>query len=242
MRIIKLNATDSTNLFLRSLSLDTTLTDFTVVVAKHQTNGRGQMGTVWNTQDAKNLTFSVFKRFDSFNLNQQFAISMIVSLSVVSALNKLNIPKVRIKWPNDILSANNKICGILIENIIKQTDVAGSIIGIGLNVNQTDFKDLPQASSLQNITGKHFDLDEVLHLIIEQLQFYFELFDQSGFDNLKALYQSQLFRKDKPSTFSNEEGLFTGIIKGVTKEGLLKVQIEDLIIKYFDLKAVKLLY
>ena len=242
MRIIKLNATDSTNLFLRSLSLDTTLTDFTVVVAKHQTNGRGQMGTVWNTQDAKNLTFSVFKRFDSFNLNQQFAISMIVSLSVVSALNKLNIPKVRIKWPNDILSANNKICGILIENIIKQTDVAGSIIGIGLNVNQTDFKDLPQASSLQNITGKHFDLDEVLHLIIEQLKFYFELFDQSGFDNLKALYQSQLFRKDKPSTFSNEEGLFTGIIKGVTKEGLLKVQIEDLIIKYFDLKAVKLLY
>lgn len=242
MRIIKLNATDSTNLFLRSLSLDTTLTDFTVVVAKHQTNGRGQMGTVWNTQDAKNITFSVFKRFDSFNLNQQFAISMIVSLSVVSALNKLNIPKVRIKWPNDILSANNKICGILIENIIKQTDVAGSIIGIGLNVNQTDFKDLPQASSLQNITGKHFDLDEVLHLIIEQLQFYFELFDQSGFDNLKALYQSQLFRKDKPSTFSNEEGLFTGIIKGVTKEGLLKVQIEDLIIKYFDLKAVKLLY
>lgn len=242
MRIIKLNATDSTNLFLRSLSLDTTLTDFTVVVAKHQTNGRGQMGTVWNTQDAKNLTFSVFKRFDSFNLNQQFAISMIVSLSVVSALNKLNIPKVRIKWPNDILSANSKICGILIENIIKQTDVAGSIIGIGLNVNQTDFKDLPQASSLQNITGKHFDLDEVLHLIIEQLQFYFELFDQSGFDNLKALYQSQLFRKDKPSTFSNEEGLFTGIIKGVTKEGLLKVQIEDLIIKYFDLKAVKLLY
>lgn len=242
MRIIKLNATDSTNLFLRSLSLDTTLTDFTVVVAKHQTNGRGQMGTVWNTQDAKNLTFSVFKRFDSFNLNQQFAISMIVSLSVVSALNKLNIPKVRIKWPNDILSANNKICGILIENIIKQTDVAGSIIGIGLNVNQTDFKDLPQASSLQNIIGKHFDLDEVLHLIIEQLKFYFELFDQSGFDNLKALYQSQLFRKDKPSTFSNEEGLFTGIIKGVTKEGLLKVQIEDLIIKYFDLKAVKLLY
>ena len=111
MRIIKLNATDSTNLFLRSLSLDTTLTDFTVVVAKHQTNGRGQMGTVWNTQDAKNLTFSVFKRFDSFNLNLQFAISMIVSLSVVSALNKLNIPKVRIKWPNDILSANNKICG-----------------------------------------------------------------------------------------------------------------------------------
>ncbi|MDA0177242.1 biotin--[acetyl-CoA-carboxylase] ligase [Mesoflavibacter profundi] len=242
MRIIKLNATDSTNLFLRSLSLDTTLTDFTVVVAKHQTNGRGQMGTVWNTQDAKNLTFSVFKRFDGFNLNQQFAISMIVSLSVVSALNKLNIPKVRIKWPNDILSANSKICGILIENIIKQTDVAGSIIGIGLNVNQTDFKDLPQASSLQNITGKHFDLDEVLHLIIEQLQFYFEFFNQSGFDNLKALYQSQLFRKDKPSTFSNEEGLFTGIIKGVTKEGLLKVQIEDLIIKYFDLKAVKLLY
>ena len=242
MRIIKLNAIDSTNLFLRNLCLDTSVKDFTVVVANHQTNGRGQMGTVWDSQKAKNLTFSVFKRFENLNLTHQFAISMIASLAVIKALEKYNLPKLSVKWPNDILSANHKICGILIENVIKQNTIAGSIIGIGLNVNQTNFKDLPQASSILKISGRQYDLDELLQSILDELKILFKWIETSNFDVIKSNYEAYLFRKDKPSTFENAEGLFSGFIKGVSNEGLLQVLLEDDVLKTFDLKAVKLLY
>lgn len=242
MRIIKLNAIDSTNLFLRSLCLDTYVEDFTVVVAKHQIKGRGQMGTVWSSQDAKNLTFSVFKRFENLKLEQQFVISMVSSLAVINALKKMNLPKLSVKWPNDILSANKKICGILIENVIKQNKVAGSVVGIGLNVNQVDFSGLPQASSILNITGTSYDLDELLQSILNELKILFDLVESNQFETIKTTYESFLFRKDKPSTFENAEGLFSGFIKGVSNEGLLKVLLEDDVLETFDLKTIKLLY
>ena len=242
MRIIKLNAIDSTNLFLRSLSIDTNVEDFTVVVAKHQTKGRGQMGTVWSSQEAKNLTFSVFKRFDNLKLDQHFVISMVASLAVINTLKKLNLPKLSVKWPNDILSANKKICGILIENVIKQNNVAATVVGIGLNVNQVNFSNLPQASSLLNVTGISYDLDELLQSILKELEILFDLVESNQFKTIKTTYESYLFRKDKPSTFKNEEGLFSGFIKGVSNEGLLEVLLEDNILKTFDLKTIKLLY
>jgi BirA family biotin operon repressor/biotin-[acetyl-CoA-carboxylase] ligase len=242
MRIIKLNAIDSTNLFLRSLSIDTNVEDFTVVVAKHQTKGRGQMGTVWSSQDTKNLTFSVFKRFDDLKLDQHFVISMVASLAVINTLKKLNLPKLSVKWPNDILSENKKICGILIENVIKQNNVAATVVGIGLNVNQVNFSNLPQASSLLNVTGISYDLDELLQSILKELEILFDLVESNHFKTIKTTYESYLFRKDKPSTFKNEEGLFSGFIKGVSNEGLLEVLLEDNVLKTFDLKTIKLLY
>ncbi|MBB3125083.1 BirA family biotin operon repressor/biotin-[acetyl-CoA-carboxylase] ligase [Mesoflavibacter sabulilitoris] len=242
MRIIKLNAIDSTNLFLRSLSIDTNVEDFTVVVAKHQTKGRGQMGTVWSSQDAKNLTFSVFKRLVNLKLDQHFVISMVASLAVINTLKKLNLPKLSVKWPNDILSANKKICGILIENVIKQNNVSATVVGIGLNVNQVNFSNLPQASSLLNVTGISYDLDELLQSILKELEILFDLVESNHFKTIKTTYESYLFRKDKPSTFKNEEGLFSGFIKGVSNEGLLEVLLEDNILKTFDLKTIKLLY
>ncbi|MGB6269031.1 MAG: biotin--[acetyl-CoA-carboxylase] ligase [Olleya sp.] len=241
MRIIKLNATDSTNGFLRNLSLDSPIEDYTTVVTYNQTHGRGQMGTSWQSQPFKNLTFSVYKKFKVFPFEQQFNISMSVSLAIIKALETLNIPKLSVKWPNDILSANQKICGVLIENVIKQNQIESSIIGIGLNINQLQFDNLPQASSLKSITGVNYNLDEVLHVVLNYLALEFESFDNDT-SSLKSNYESYLFRKEKPSTFETAEGLFSGIIKGVSNQGLLEVQIEDQVLKTFDLKTVKLLY
>ncbi|RAJ13473.1 biotin--[acetyl-CoA-carboxylase] ligase [Olleya aquimaris] len=241
MRIIKLNATDSTNRFLRNLSLDSPVEDFTTIVTDDQTQGRGQMGTSWQSQPFKNLTFSVYKRFDGLLLEQQFNISMAVSLAIIKALETLNIPKLSVKWPNDILSDNQKICGVLIENVIKQNHIESSIIGIGLNVNQLQFEHFPKASSLKKITGVSYHLDEVLHLVLKQLQIEFKNFNKDN-SLLKASYESYLFRKEKPSTFKSAEGLFSGIIKGVSNEGLLEVLIEDQVLKTFDLKTITLLY
>lgn len=243
MHIIKLNAIDSTNTYLRQLSASKAIEDFTVVVAKHQTKGRGQMGTQWNVQGAKNLTMSVFKDITGVDVERNFYISIAVSLAVFEALKSLNVEKLSIKWPNDILSENKKIAGILIENVIKQNRLQASIIGIGINVNQTEFENLPKASSLQLMSGRFFELDEVMITVLHKLEYFFKLLQKNSFSTLKAQYEEHLFRKNKPSTFKDMEGnMFSGYIKGVSNSGNLQVLLEDEIIKEFDLKEITLLY
>lgn len=143
MPIIKLNAIDSTNTFIKEMISAKTVKHFTVVTTNHQTSGKGQMGTVWLSEPSKNLMFSVFVDVSKYKLEFPFYISMVVALALKQSLNTFLIPKLYIKWPNDILSQNKKICGILIENVMKQGAVNASIIGVGLNVNQTNFTALP---------------------------------------------------------------------------------------------------
>lgn len=243
MYIIKLDATDSTNTYLKDMCAVKLPMDYTVVSCELQTLGRGQMGTHWQGERGKNLTVSVFKKLREFNIEQQFYVSMVVSLAICNALKTFNVPQMRVKWPNDILSAKRKICGILIENIVKSNKLQGSVIGFGLNVNQKYFKDLPQASSMNLLTGVLFNKDEVLSEILKQLEIYFEWLASQKFKDIKSEYEKLLFRKDKPSTFKmRDAGTFSGIIKGVTKNGKLKVWTEDEVIKTFDLKEVTLLY
>ena len=243
MPIIKLNATDSTNSYLKRLCGNELVADYTAVMAKKQTNGRGQMGTVWSAQSAKNLTFSVYKDVLAYNLEHPFYISMATSLALIKTLKSLSINKLSVKWPNDILSENKKICGILIENVVKQNKFASSIIGIGLNVNQVGFENLPQASSLRVISGRVFDIDEVAEIIIKNLKYYFDMLKKEEFETLKSKYESNLFRNNKPSTFKDAEGkMFAGFIKGVSNFGCLQILLEDDIIKEFEFKTITLLY
>jgi BirA family biotin operon repressor/biotin-[acetyl-CoA-carboxylase] ligase len=243
MRIIKLNAIDSTNTYLKNMGFAGGAEDGLTVLAKFQTNGRGQMGTVWNSQQDKNLTFSVFKDVSFINVAQHFYISMAVSLAVYEGLNSLGLTKIKVKWPNDILSDNKKIAGILIENVIKLNVITASVIGIGLNVNQTDFTDLPSASSLLLLSGQVYDLDEVLNSILKQIEIHFDCLKNKQFQLLKSTYESHLFRKNKPSTFKNAEGLvFVGYITGISDLGQLLIKVEEKVIKSFDFKEVSLMY
>ncbi len=243
MHIIKLDAIDSTNSYLRQLSVTEAVEDFTVVVANYQTKGRGQMGTQWSSQASKNLMVSVFKDVSFLNVEHHFFISIVVSLSILEALQSFNITNLKVKWPNDILSENKKISGILIENVIKQTKISATIIGFGVNVNQTEFENLPEASSMRLISGRIYELEEVLQAIITKLEYYFKILEQKEFEILKTTYENHLFRKDKPSTFRDAEGLlFSGYIKGISNSGTLQVCMEDDIINEFDLKSITLLY
>jgi BirA family biotin operon repressor/biotin-[acetyl-CoA-carboxylase] ligase len=216
--------------------------DYTVVIANYQTGGRGQMGTVWDSEKGKNLMFSLFKDLSMHDVEFPFYICMAISLSILKTLKELNVPDLYIKWPNDILSADKKICGILIENVIKNK-LNSTIIGIGINVNQTEFNALHKASSLKNITGVQYDLDEILYNIIKNTKYYSSLLEEGKYEDVKNEYEINLFRKNKPSTFKNANGeLFSGFIKGVTKYGKLQVLLEDEIVKKFDLKEIQLLY
>ncbi|MBR9916046.1 MAG: biotin--[acetyl-CoA-carboxylase] ligase, partial [Algicola sp.] len=128
MRTIKLDAIDSTNTFLRQLRSAEVLMDYTVVMANSQTHGRGQMGTKWQSEPSKNLMVSVFVDVSWLEISASFYISMAISLAISDTLKSFQIKDVKVKWPNDILSEQKKISGILIENGIKNNQLQGSII------------------------------------------------------------------------------------------------------------------
>ncbi len=243
MRIIKVNATNSTNEFTRELYRGNTSFEPVCVVAYVQTNGRGQRGSGWISNAGENLTFSVLYPKIKVNVNHQFLMSATVSLAILKVLNKFNVPALKVKWPNDIMSARYKISGILIENILKNNEIAASIIGVGLNVNQTEFPGLPQASSLKLATGINFNLDELLKKITDEFEEKLTEIAAEAETLILEEYAKNMFRRDLVSTFQLPNGTYlTGIIRGVTKSGRLNLEIEDSVFKTFDLKEIKLMY
>ena len=128
--------------------------------------------------------------------------------------------------------------------MIKNNQLQASIIGIGLNVNQTDFDNLPQASSLINITGRIFSLEELLERTLANLKSKFlELKENHAFEELKKSYTNALFRLNKPSTFKDKSNnLFSGYIYGTDQQGNLLVLLENKVIKSFGFKEITLLY
>jgi len=175
--------------------------------------------------------------------SDQFLLSIYVSMAICHVLKRYNVPNLSVKWPNDILSAKQKICGILIENILVGSYIDTSIIGIGLNVNQTNFEKLPRATSLKLILGKFVDLDDLLNTLIEELKNTFLKLDPFSRNAMYKSYSNTLFRKDKPSTFRDKnQNLFMGFIRKVDHSGKLIVALEDNELKAFDLKEIELLY
>ena len=243
MQLIKLDATDSTNDYLKSALSTDSLVDFTVVATERQLKGKGQRGAKWQSEPGKNLTFSVLKRGLDLPVSDNFILNIGVSLAVFNTLKSFQVPDLSIKWPNDILSGTSKICGILIENLILGSKVTTSVLGIGLNVNQLDFDTLQNATSLKLLLGKTFNLEELLVQVVENLKVVFKKWEEEGANYLWTIYETVLFRKDKASTFEDQSGnLFMGFIRGVSKEGKLILALEDNIMKEFNLKEVQLRY
>ncbi|WP_324720572.1 biotin--[acetyl-CoA-carboxylase] ligase [Salinimicrobium sp. HB62] len=243
MHLIKVDAIDSTNSFARDLLRENPKMPLTCIVAKKQLQGRGQRGTIWEAEEGKNLTFSVFLPKPEIDPAQQFLLSATVAVSLISALEKFNLPRLRVKWPNDILSANQKVAGILIENILSEGKVMGSIVGVGLNVNQEEFIGLPQAGSMRTATNSEFNTDDVLEVVLRELEAGFDKLAKENSEDILSNYKNRLFRRLVPSTFRKPDGeLLTGMILGVTLAGKLLVQTEDEVTAEFDLKEVSLCY
>ena len=170
-------------------------------------------------------------------------LNCIVALSVVEALKKLTSIEFQIKWPNDILAENKKIGGILIENSIKNQHEIVSVIGIGINVNQSQFDNLPQASSLAILKKQPFDKEKILLKIAQQLQFNLENVQEESAYYYWKRYHELLYKRGIVSTFEDVQGnRFVGKIIAVTPEGKLQLELENNVISIFDLKEIKMLY
>lgn len=243
MKLIKLSAIDSTNDFLKELSKNDTLENFTTVVAEQQTKGKGQMGSSWVTENGKNLIMSTLIKDVVANADQVFHLNVAVSIAIIEVLETLNIPNLAIKWPNDIMSDDKKIAGILIENRFKSDTTIESVVGIGLNVNQKDFNALPKASSLSIVANMEFDIDFILEEIVKRIQANCTHISKKATEKLWGIYLENLFKKDVLMKFEDQhKSVFNGTIVGVTQEGKLEVALENKTIEGFGIKEITLTY
>lgn len=241
--IVKLDATNSTNSYLKEWAKKAAISHGTVVLVKHQALGRGQLGTKWLSESDKNLTFSILYKFSDFKITNQFYLNCAVSLALYDALFPIIGKSLTVKWPNDIMSANKKMGGILIENAVKSGFITQSVIGIGLNVNQIIFTDdLPNAISLAIITQKTFDLDVVLDAILQALQKRLQLLKLGQFSNLNNDYQNVLYRRFIFSKFSDKNNTFLGKIIGVSTQGKLQIELENNDLREYSLKEIQFIF
>lgn len=217
-----------------------------VYAAKFQTAGRGQRGNKWSSAAGQNLTFSVLLNFThpqmpDLSVRNQFLLSIASALSVSDLLRKLNIRN-SIKWPNDIYIGRRKVCGMLIENIVGNSGLEHSIIGIGLNLNQTEFPpELVNPTSVLVSSGLRTVPEEVLDDFLDIFSGYMPyLYDIEGINEIRNKYVSRLFglgvSREYHDCLRNVD--FTGTIKGISEEGLLLMEMPDKTVTNYSFKEV----
>lgn len=239
--IVRLHQIDSTNNYANTQLGANELTEGTVFLAYEQSSGRGQMKNFWESEPGKNLTFSIVLFPDFLEIRKQFMLSKMVTLGIYAALNPL-VENLRIKWPNDIYAGDKKLGGILIENSILYNSIKSSVIGIGLNVNQTEFlSDAPNPVSLKLLVHKEFDVELVLTQILKQIDYYYALLKDHQVKRMDQEFISVLYRINEKHWFQDEHGKFEGEITGVNAIGQLLVKGEGGQLKAYHFKEVEFL-
>lgn len=226
MKIEQFDTLPSTNQYCELLNLDET-EEFTVIAARTQTAGIGQRGNHWEAEPGKNLTFSLVLKPTWLPVADQYQLTKAVSLGIADCLVPL-IPqgnsRVRIKWPNDIYVDNNKICGILITHRIAGGQIAASVVGIGLNVNQEAFSSwVPNPTSLHLLTGQEWMLDEVLGRLLKCIADRYEELQNSPIGTLDAPYLQMLLRRGEEALYGYQGQTISATITDVNRFGHLQL-------------------
>lgn len=232
--ILYLEEIPSTNDFLNALvqSSDSPLSNGFVVSSQYQSSGRGQVGNHWHSEKNKNLLFSLLLYPDFIKAKDQFYISKAISVAIVKTLRALFPDQsdfFKIKWPNDIYFNDSKLAGILIENLLVGEYISNTIVGIGLNVEETHFPaNLPNPISLRIIApdvtvDKESLLRRLRHSILMEIE---RLRDDAYYDQLSEQYLQMLYRYNLPSPFSDSHGEFVASIVDVHPDGKLLLQTE----------------
>ena len=237
MYLISFDSLPSTNDFLMEMSKKDA-NSWTVIHAKNQTKGKGYAGNVWKVVEGENLTFSFLLK-TNYTFQELIYFNQWVSNVICSFLKQFH-SKINVKWPNDIILNDKKICGILIENH-RSEGIMNSIIGIGINVNQTDFNHLPKATSLKVVTDTSYDIEAVLTDLMLYFEKMFPILERKEFDLIHKAYLNHLFRKDEISQFKLNDEIIDGIIREVNEAGNLMIEIDGQI-REFKHKEIELLF
>ena len=208
-----------------------------VVVAEYQTAGRGCGSNTWESERGKNLTFSVLLHPTEIPADCQFRISEAVSVALCETLEQFFRP-VTIKWPNDIYVGDRKICGILIENQLRGRLISDSIVGIGLNVNQMEFRsDAPNPVSIAQLTGHEENREVLLQAFLQRLSVTMEMEPEA----LMEAYRSRLYRREGFYKFSDSRGEFEAKVMNVLDDGRLVLLDTEGTARMYAFKEVRFL-
>lgn len=238
--VIRFSELPSTNSYCAKLLREGTPEEGTLVITDFQTAGRGQKGNTWESQAGRNLLLSVILYPDSVRPEEQFFISMAVSLAICDLTDKYLFGIAKIKWPNDIYLKDDKIAGILIENSLAGNNIESCIAGIGINLNQEDFPvSVKNPSSLKIWTGKETDREEFLQHFMRCLDRRYKELLYGDRTLLHREYTERLYRINEKHRFSSAGERFTGIIKDVSLSGQLIIEDENGISREFSFKEVE---
>lgn len=216
------------------LNVDESVAVFTF----NQTKGRGQYGNSWDVIKEQNLAYSFGIKTSEIKVSP-ILVNYYTAIIVRDFLDNLTKANCKIKWPNDIILNGKKVCGILIEKKKKEnTDYL--IIGIGINLIQKDFSNLPKAGSILSETG----------ITVEPMKFAQD-FHQNFISRMDAIpdeeiilkdYNSHLFRKEEISVFQKNNLRQNGIIKNADNTGFLWIDLENEGLQKFFHKEIEMLY
>lgn len=220
--VISLESVASTNQYAREWIANTRPEEGTVIIATHQTGGRGQAGNIWHAAPGLNLTASYILYPSFLRADRQFYLNMAVSLAVREACEVAGSCEITIKWPNDLYAGDYKLGGILIENTISGEMLGTSIVGIGINLNQMDFpEELPNPVSLKQWTGKEILPAVFLEQLSLSLGKYYRQLQLQHLHFLERAYQEALYLYQKTAEFKKNGVSIRGEIAGVARDGKL---------------------
>ena len=239
MKLIKLNAIDSTNEYIK-LNKSFFSQNSLAVYSFNQTNGKGQRGKKWISESYKNTCISFYFRDLTPSKDTLLKTSLYTALTALEFLKSYNIPDLKIKWPNDIMSGNKKIAGILIETTLVKNKINDIIIGIGFNVNQTDFDVLRDATSMKILKNKSFNLHIISKEFIEKFYSFEDKISNLSKDKLIEKFCSCLYGIREKRKFAIGEKVFQGIILGITENYMLIVELDNQV-KHYDNEQIKLI-
>ncbi|HKC35660.1 MAG TPA: biotin--[acetyl-CoA-carboxylase] ligase [Chitinophagaceae bacterium] len=239
---IELQSIDSTNKYAMGLVHGDLLPDGQdeiqhgmVIFTHEQTAGKGQRGKNWVSEKSSNIVLSILLNPYPLSIPDQFRLSVCIAVSVYDLFSKYAGDETKIKWPNDLYWRDRKAGGILIENVVQNSQsAAGSrwlsgwqwaIIGIGINIKQSIFsEDLPNPASLKQITGKNFEPVELAKELCRIIEKNYQLLITGNFEILFTKYQTHLYKKDERVKLKKDTRVFETTIKGVAETGQLITQ------------------
>jgi BirA family biotin operon repressor/biotin-[acetyl-CoA-carboxylase] ligase len=213
----------STNTVAMNLVSTSQIPEGTVVITDCQLQGRGQRGNGWMSEPYQNLTFSLILYPTWLEVQSSFYLNIVTTLGIYQALTTYMTQGLSIKWPNDIYFQDQKIGGILIENIVSKDKLKASVVGIGLNVNQANFNNFPHATSLSLVCGYKFNLSSLLLQLTHHIQRQYDRLHQEGIHDLQKDYLQHLYGLHETKTFRDREGIFQGKIQGIDEQGRLVI-------------------
>lgn len=235
-KILYLPSCHSTNDTAAELVRQTGLPEGSVVITDEQTGGRGQHGTRWATTRGQNFTMSVVLNPAFLDIAQQFLLSQSIALGVQRYLLEF-VKGVAIKWPNDLIVNNLKVGGILIENSLIGNRIVHSIVGIGLNINQTQFEWL-HATSLRLETGRAFSLPQELPSLLQSIDREYVRLRNGHHAGIRSEYLLSLLGYNEPRNYTIGGQLVRATIRGVLPDGKLNVEMETGERRTFGIKEI----